>query len=177
VIVRRDGDVLLDDYKAWRGLDLMQTVGRVADTIKAFKPRMTFVDGAGVGAGVVDRLRQLGFKVYDVQSGSSPQNEGLYGNLRAEMWGKMREWLRLRASIPAKSDLADDLCAPLYNYDVRNRLLLEKKQDMKKRGLASPDIADALALTFAAPVNVDIPAKITPAWQDSREYSPFAELD
>jgi hypothetical protein len=69
------------------------------------------------------------------------------------MWAKMRQWLADRGAIPGDDrELAADLSGPQYGFDARNRLQLERKQDMKARGLASPDAADALALTFARPV-------------------------
>ena len=84
--------------------------------------------------------------------GSGP----LFANKRAEIWGRMKEWLKAGA-IPDDTALAQDLTGVEYGYDARNAIQLEKKDDMKKRGLASPDLGDALALTFAQPVH--------PLWQ------------
>ena len=75
----------------------------------------------------------------------------MYGNKRAEMWGKMKEWLR-SASIPKDRFLKTDLISPMMKPDSRGTIFLESKKDMKSRGLASPDAADALAVTFAFPV-------------------------
>lgn len=153
VALFRNGDVIESDWiKVWRGLDTMQTVGRVAELITLWAPDQVFVDGVGVGGGVVDRLRQLGYRVTDVNGGSTPMNDERYYNLRAEMWAKMKEWLAARGDIPNNMALANDLSAPSYSFDARNRLKLEKKEEMKSRGLPSPDLADALALTFARPV-------------------------
>lgn len=153
VVVFRNGDrVEPEDIAVWRGLDLMQTAARVAELIGQYNPRLTFVDGVGVGGGVVDRLRQLGFRVVDVNAGGLAMKEERFVNLRAEMWTKMRDWLKDRGCIPDRDDLADDLVAPTYEFDHRNRVKLERKEDMKSRGLPSPDIGDALALTFARPV-------------------------
>lgn len=74
-----------------------------------------------------------------------------YANKRAEMWGSLREWLKT-GGIPNSQDLQTDLAGPWYFFNPRNEIILERKEDMKKRGLASPDMADALALTFAYPV-------------------------
>lgn len=156
VVILRNGDLIEDDWiTIWRGADLMQTAGRVAEIITRDKPRQVFIDGVGVGGGVVDRLRQLGFPCVDVNAGGKATSDDRFTNSRAEMWSRMRDWLRDKGSIPSRDDIADDLTAPLYEFDHRNRLKLERKEDMKSRGLASPDIADALALTFARRVAVD----------------------
>jgi hypothetical protein len=152
VALVRNGDVVDDiDITVWRGLDTMQTVGRVIQIITDRKPDAIFVDGVGVGGGVVDRLRQLGYRCIDVNGGHTASDDYRYANHRAEMWAKMKEWLA-KGRIPAKDELANDLSAPTYSFDARNRLKIEKKEDMKARGLPSPDLADALALTFAQPV-------------------------
>lgn len=151
VIVRRNGDVF-EDVDIYRGLDTMQTVGRIIKVIEEYKPDATFVDVNGIGAGVVDRLKQLHFRVMEVNAGSAASDDGKYINLRAEMWGRMRAWLKDRAHIPPREDLATDLTGLTYKFDHRNRLQLESKADLKKRNLPSPDIADALALTFAQPI-------------------------
>lgn len=136
----------------WRGLDTMQTAAKVAEEAGKFSPDAIFVDGAGVGGGVVDRLKGLGFKCFDVNAGSRATDDRRYINRRAEMWGTMREWLRNRGGIPNMTELVDDLLSPLHKFDAANRIQLEKKEDMKARGLPSPDVGDALAMTFAAPV-------------------------
>lgn len=152
VIVRRQGD-RLDILARYRGLDTMQTAARVAEIMQAQKAHGVFIDGVGVGGGVVDRLRQLQHKVTDVNGGQRPSDPTKYRNLRAECWGKMRDWLN-HGCLPDDDELSGDLIGPEYGFDEMNRIQIEKKEDMKKRGLASPDTADALALTFAMPVNV-----------------------
>lgn len=147
----RNGDGI-EHIERKRGLDTMQTAAHAADLIQYYGPQTIFVDGVGVGGGVVDRLRQLRFKVVDVNAGGSPSKAERYANKRAEMWGVMKEWLKDRGCLPDDRELADDLVAPSYEFDHANRLKLEKKEDMKDRGLASPDSGDALALTFAFPV-------------------------
>lgn len=152
VIVYRHGDVL-EQVSTFKGLDTMQVVGRVVTAITEYRPEAVFVDVGGLGAGVVDRLRQLRFHVFDVNAGSKAQEDSKFLNLRAEMWWRMRTWLRERASLPKdQTGLVDDLTSLTYSYDARNRVKLERKEDLKARGLPSPDIADALALTFAFPV-------------------------
>jgi hypothetical protein len=135
----------------FRGLDTMQLAGFAAEQCDKRNPTAVFVDGNGVGGGVVDRLRALGYPVRDVQAGGKARNERDYHNKTAECWGLMRDWLTT-AAIDDGRELRDDLEARQYGFDDKNRLQLESKQDMKKRGVASPDDADALALTFAEPV-------------------------
>lgn len=171
VCLLRNGDVVDPlAIKTWRGLDTMQTVGRVAEMIVLHKPDAVFVDGVGVGGGVVDRLKQLGYRVTDVNGGNTAMDDARYMNHRAEMWAKMKEWLGARADIPADMALANDLTAPAYSFDARNRLKLEKKEDMKSRGLPSPDIGDALALTFARPVATADVGPVAVKWGNRQEH-------
>ncbi len=147
VILIRQGRKILE-IKKYR-VDTMTLVGFVVEALRQYRPDGVLVDGVGVGGGVVDRLHQLGHDVIDVNAGSRALDQKTYLNKRAEMWGKMREWLK-GGDIPADDqELETDLTAIEYGFDAKNRLQLEKKEDMKKRGLHSPDVADALALTCA----------------------------
>jgi hypothetical protein len=145
-----------------RGVDTMQLAARVADEAHRYQCDQIFVDGGGVGGGVVDRLRQLKVDVVEVQFGGKPLRHqpgqdaatSIYANRRAECWGYLKEWLA-GGSIPNDQELIGDLTGVEYGYrmiDGRDAIQLEKKDDMRRRGLASPDIGDALALTFALPV-------------------------
>jgi len=117
------------------------------------KVHTLFVDGTGIGGPITDRLKQMGHKnVVDVQFGAHAPDPKM-ANMRAYMWGRMREWLR-HGAIDSNPVLETDLTGPGYFHDKQDRLLLESKEQMKKRGLDSPDDADALALTFAAPVRI-----------------------
>lgn len=137
------------------GQDTMHLAGRVAYLIGERKPAATFIDQTGIGAGVIDRLRALGLPAIGVDFGSKPS--GLIGechpaNKRAEMYVRMRDWLNTGGAICPDAALMTQLAAVRYGYDNDNRLLLEKKDEMRKRIKSSPDEADALALTFAHPV-------------------------
>lgn len=138
-------------------LDTMQLAQIVADTQAKVRASAVFVDEGGIGAGVVDRLKMLGTPVFGVQFGAKPLGmvnlgEGVrVSNRRGEMWAIMREWLKTGA-IPDDQQLGDDLTGVEYAFNARDEIQLERKQDMKKRGLASPDDGDGLALTFAMPV-------------------------
>ena len=141
-------------WEVLRKLDTMQVAAKVAEAFARFEPDQLFVDEGGLGAGVVDRLRQLSIPVIGVNSASRADGrveDIKVANKRAEMWSKMRHWLR-GAMIPDNSIMDAHLTGIEYKFDSNNAILLEKKEDMKKRGLPSPDRADALALTFAYPV-------------------------
>jgi hypothetical protein len=114
---------------------------------------MLFIDGTGIGGPICDQLKRLGFedRIMEVQFGAeSPDPK--YANMRAFMWGKGRDWLRNRGAIDDAPVLETDLTGPGYFHDRQDRVVLESKEKMKARSLASPDDGDALMLTFAAPV-------------------------
>ncbi len=146
--------------------DTMEVAGRLAHILREERPAKMFIDVGGLGAGIVDRLMELGFgKVIEpVNFGAEATQDDRYFNKRAEMWGEMKDWLRARASIPKDDALHSDLTGPQYSYDSRSRVKLETKESMRKRGVASPDRADALALTFAAPVQST--EVVTEKWRD-----------
>ena len=173
ICFRRGRDAMTIPWRKYRGLDTMQLAARVAEVVAEFQPDAVFVDGGGVGGGVVDRLRQLAFNCVDVNFGAKA-DDARYLNKRAEMWGRMKEWL-VGGSIPKDRDLRDDLIGVEYGYTVTNQIQLEKKEDMKKRGLASSDCGDALAVTFAHPVAPkEMSAGPSQAAKARREYNPFA---
>lgn len=139
------------DILQWRGIDTMQLAGHCAHWIETVKPDALFLDTIGIGAGVYDRLRQLGFAdtVIGVNFARKARRQKTFKNTRIECWWKMKEWLENQGCIPEHNTvLYGDLTAPEYFYDRQNRRQLESKRDMVERGLASPDVGDALALTF-----------------------------
>lgn len=148
----------------YRGKSTMQTVDEITAIISQVKPAAVFIDDVGVGGGVVDRLKQLRYEeVIPVNAGHKPRDETHYFNKRAEMYGRLAEWLHQAGCIPADDqDLADDLVAVQYRMTGKTQIQLERKEDMKKRGEASPDSADALALTFAQEI---APPKLIPQWK------------
>lgn len=160
-------------YSEFRGIDTMETVGQLTLAVQAWKPDAVFIDVGGVGGGVVDRMRQLGFDVFAVDFGSK-SSLGRYHNKRAECWGLMAEWYE-RASTPRSNQLISEVTAPKYKFSQTNRIVLESKADMKARGLVSPDLADALALTFAAPVAPKGLEWVSPSRANmALEYDPLA---
>jgi hypothetical protein len=127
------------------------------------QPDATFVDAAGLGAGIYDMIRQTSHYViaangaHEVPETPSllnmPSEKDLYYNMRSCMWGRMKDWLGEWGCLPLEySGLARELQAPHWTYAGRNKILLESKEDMRVRGVASPDEADSLSLTFYANV-------------------------
>jgi len=188
VLVRRQGNMSWR-CRMWRETDLMTLADNVATEFVTHNPAALFIDQAGVGGGVVDRLRQLGIPVIAVDFGGSPL-DFRFADRRSEMWWKVAEWLKRGGVIPDDIQLRQELVSPNYIFSTTGKTTkfkLESKADMKKRGVSSPDIADALALTFAAPVvipegrNFEVPLE----WQPNRynhlkggtdaDWDPFAE--
>ena len=151
VILRRRGD-RVEDIRVLRQMDTMQLAGWVAAAIRECSPAQVYVDEIGVGAGVVDRLRELGHPVRGVNVAHKARQDGLYLNLRAEgYWTLRQRFMSGSISIPADNQLVGELAALRYGYDSQGRLRMESKDEMRKRGLPSPDKADALMLAFLAP--------------------------
>ena len=147
VIVIRQGRDLVEVAR-YKTDDLMETVGNIIDVIERYKPEMVCIDEGGLGAGVVDRLKEQGYKVRGVNAGWKPKNPKAHLNLRAQMWCDMREWLKT-ASVKHDKRLMTDLTGIEQKFTSTGAIQLESKKDMKARGLASPDSADAIAHTFA----------------------------
>jgi hypothetical protein len=161
-------------------LDTMELAGWAKQVIDTERPDRMFIDIGGLGAGVYDRLNEMGYCdkslkgdiVRPINFGSAPfepaprdeRGQEIGGgplNRRAEMWMKSKEWLEDLAgvSVPDSDSLQADACGPAYKYDSNTRLQLEKKEDMRRRGVRSPDEWDAVALTFAEPVAPAVKAK------------------
>lgn len=152
-IVVRKGQKILALLR-YKGIDTMTFASLIANAIDSYNPDAVFVDQTGVGGGVVDRLVQLNYRVIGVDFGSKALDDDTYFNKRVEMWGDMREWIRNSGSLPDDKELKTDLSSPTFTFKGDNaQILLESKRDMRRRGLESPDAADALALTFAFAVS------------------------
>lgn len=168
VILRRRGRKVYD-IEPLRNHNTMELAGRLKTVIERERPAKVFIDCIGIGAGVTDRLKEMGFDcVTGVNVARSANDKQRFGNLRAELWSEMRDWLsgELPVSIPDRDDLHADLCNLGYKHKSNGQLLIESKDDLKKRGLPSPDLADALCLTFAlgqhGGVSSYIPRKMPP---------------
>lgn len=181
VIAIRQG-LRVHNLKKFKKIDTMELASQVAHDIEALQPDAVFIDGGAMGPGVIDRLRQLKYKnVHEVHFGGKALNNGdeKYYNKRAEMWGLMRKWLHAGGCIPDDAELIEDLAGPEYGHDGKEQIQLEQKSDMKKRDLASPDCADALAVTFAFPVYRDQKDKrpLAPREVQKRKYQPIGHMN
>jgi phage terminase large subunit len=159
-LAKKKGNVITE-VKKWKGLDLMQLVGAIKHEYESEdpmdRPTSIYIDSIGLGSGVVDRLRELGLPAIGINVSESPAMKNSYVNLRAELWGKMKNWLEQRGcAIPKDDDLLAELTAPRYSFNSSGRLRVESKDEMKKRGLSSPDLADACILTLAGDAAVGI---------------------
>lgn len=149
VLLKRQGNVVIE-YRAWSGADLMQTVGRVMNEAATDKPAEIMVDSIGLGAGVADRLREQGLNVRDVNVAEVSALNPTAAKLRDELWLTVKDWLGKRTCrLPKSDELRGELVGPTYTFLSNGKIKVEAKSDMKRRGLRSPDIADALCLTFA----------------------------
>jgi hypothetical protein len=183
--IRCGRDARSREWKRWHQVDTMTLAGNVAMEARRLSPDAIFVDVGGLGAGVVDRLRQLGFmNVFEVNFGGKGREVDLATNLRvktankrAEIWCSMKAWLT-GGAIPDEQCIEDDLVGPEYGYAADQvSIQLERKKDMKRRGLASPDDADALACTFAEPVMPrQMPGYLERALRNQGEPDLYAEL-
>ncbi len=155
-----------------RGLDTTALADAVVQMYRKYKPDALYIDGTGVGGGVVDQVRACNIECHDINF-SSKSTDPMYANKRTEIWGKMAEWIKRRGAVnPSLRDLKIDLPAPLYKKDERGMMALEKKTEIKKRIGRSPDLGDALALTFSGLVpEFDVPETI----KVSRRYHQVAQ--
>ena len=149
IAVRQGRDII--SIQRHRGDDTMTVVGHVIEAIEEYKPTLVVIDEGGLGYGILDRLTEQRYKVRGVNFGWKAKNPVMWGNKRAEIWGAMRDWLKT-AAISSDRHLKADLVGPMKKPNSSGTIFLEGKKEMKSRGLASPDAADALAVTFAFPV-------------------------
>jgi hypothetical protein len=190
--IRQGRDARSRPWRQWNGATSMEIAGGLVEAASQFHPDAIFIDAGGPNAGgVIDRTRQLmgddADCVFEINFGSSTKGMEAnwqgdvrvkVANKRAQMWTNMRAWLE-RGIVPDEQQLADDLIGPEYSYNADNAILLEKKEHMRARGLASPDHGDALALTFAEEVmSRRLPEYLNPEnYGRKSEYDRYAELD
>jgi hypothetical protein len=166
VIIARRGRDASSLYQRHHGRGPMEVVGIVARIADRTQPDAINVDCTGIGSGIADRLKELGYPVNRVHFGERAVRDDLYPRRADEMWGEMKAWLLdSPCKLPDDDQLQSDLTMRQYRYDSSRRTLLETKEAMKLRGLSSPDGGDALALTFAEPVRVKKRAASVPAHQ------------
>lgn len=160
-LCKRKGNVVLE-IRHWGGLDLMQTVGAVMNEAKKDAPDEICVDTIGLGSGVADRLREMGMNVRDVNVAESSAMNPNAHRLRDELWLSVKDWLATKSvKLPKDEVLRQELVAPRYTFTSTGKIVVESKDGMKKRGMRSPDLADALCLTFAGQA-AGVGGRVTP---------------
>lgn len=141
------------DLESLRNYNTMELVGKLKTIIDRERPFKVFIDCIGIGAGVVDRLQEMGYTcVEGVNVARTANDKERFGNLRAELWAEMRDWLmgELPVQIPDSDELHSDLCSLGFKHKSNGQLMIESKADLRSRGMPSCDLADALMLTFAS---------------------------
>jgi hypothetical protein len=142
----------LQALHSWKKLSLMELAGRVLDLLNSSDepPEEILVDSIGLGAGVLDRLRELDISARGVNVSESPAMADRYANLRAELWDATKSWFSEEVQIPNDDSLIADLTAPRYSFNSSGKMIVESKAETKKRLGRSTDFADSLVLTFAS---------------------------
>jgi hypothetical protein len=154
-LAKRRGNKLLERVKELKKRDLMEVTGWLKREYESAdeedRPSEILIDSIGLGAGVLDRALELNLPVRGVNVGEAPSSDsGHYLRLRDELWWKMRQWFEGRdVCIPEDPRLIGELTSVRYKLESTGKLRVEPKDDMKKRGMRSPDFAEALMLTFA----------------------------
>ena len=153
-LAKRQCNRLLEPIKFKRGYDLMQTCGWVKnewdETAYDERPGEILVDVIGIGAGVVDRLRELGLPVRGINVGEAASANDRYMRFRDELWFKGREWFDAKdCMLPDDQALIAELTGPKYTFTSSGKILVESKDELKKRGVVSPDLAVSFCLTLA----------------------------
>lgn len=178
---RRGRDAFSLPVEVYFGMDTMEFASRVASAALLHNAQVVFVDGGGVGGGVVDRLRMLNVPVIDVQFGARSDlyaNGVRYANKRAEIWGSLREWLKTGKIVERvkgiDNSLPDEFSSVGYGMNKNEQIQLESKIDLRNRGIKSANVADALACTFALPIHYNN------SWREEKElekvpdYNPYS---
>jgi hypothetical protein len=175
-LCRRKGTKLLQPIQEWQGKDNVQVAGLIKAEFEAChpdeRPVEILVDVIGLGAGVVDILYHQGLPVTGINVGEAPSANDKYMRLRDELWFKAREWFHKRDVIFNDDATIAELAGPTYDYHMNGRIVVESKKDMKKRGVKSPNRADAFILTLAA--GLDRQVKPPKRWSGTKRRSAWA---
>lgn len=174
VMLPRRGRKVLEKVEIIRGERTTDFSRRIAEEIRFYREdqgltAQVIIEELGMGVGVVETLEDMGFadQVWGINTGESASEFGkeLYTNLRCEMWARCKEWLEGQVELPNIPELMDDLLVMKRRPSANGKLRLETKDEMRRRGVKSPDVGDALALTFAIPF--DLLAEKRDGWEDA----------
>ena len=150
VILRRRG-MTVEEVQSLRGLDTMKLTGLIINSVDRWQPDEVVVDEVGIGAGVVDRLREQGYGVQGVNVGSSARDGEHFANQRAEGYWTLRSlFIDGILKLPPDNELVGQLAGLRYTFNSLGRVVIESKEEMRRRSVPSPDKADALMLAFCA---------------------------
>jgi hypothetical protein len=155
-IVVRQGPKMIE-IQTFKGLNTMEVASKVAQFQAIHATSQIHIDAIGIGAGTFDRCKDLRLPAIEVNVSTRSTEPNKYCNLRSQIWGKMKEWLENGADLPImardkETNLSSELTSMEYFYNNKLQLQLMSKKDLKRAGHASPDIADAISLTFASSV-------------------------
>lgn len=172
VMVPRRGRKVLPKVEIIRGERTTDFARRIAEEIVFYREdegltAQVIIEELGMGVGVVETLQDMGHvdNVWGINTGTSANEPELYTNLRCEMWALCKEWLEGQVELPNVPELTDDLAIIKRKPSATGKLRLETKEEMRRRGVKSPDVGDALALTFA--IQFDLLAERTDAYRDA----------
>jgi len=185
IFPRRGRDARSLPRQRYQGISTVDLAQKISEANRELRADGILIDGGGVGGGVVDQVRHLQLHCFDVQFGGKPmrfsehntQGE-VYANKRAEMYGSLRAWLRSGA-LPNDLDIRKQLLSITYTFNPKDEIILTSKEVMMREGKESPDDVDALACTFAYPLEPKVvrfggyPIEVP---QDRGEYHPYAML-
>ena len=151
---KRQGQGVLERVKTWSGKDLMELAGIILTEYEAtpysMRPQSIFIDSIGIGGGLADRLAELDLPAISIAVSESPSLKDRFMRLRDELFWKAREWFEARdCKIPNDETLISEVTAVRYKYQSSGKLKIEGKDEMRRRGMRSPDACDAFVLTFA----------------------------
>lgn len=153
-LAKRQGRVLIEPIKSWQNKDLMEMAGIVLAEYDAcpyqLRPKAIYIDAIGIGAGLADRLRELDLPAVAISVSETASLKDRFNRLRDELFWNCREWFEQRdCKLPNDPTLISELTGIRYKYLSNGKLKIESKDEMKRRGQRSPDIADAFVLSFA----------------------------
>ena len=176
VLTRRQG-LWTAEQQRWHGLNTMELAARMAAEIRQWKPALVIIDGGAMGPGVIDRLRQLGFRnIVEINFEQRAMNPERYANARAEMYFLAKEYLQAGGAIPDDSELKTELTVTEYSFTATGKIKLMPKDKIKEMTGSSPDGADSFAMTFAVPVDTAVLYQEQQMNNQTQEYDPYADL-
>ena len=169
VLAVRHGDAIIALHD-WAQVSTMETTGKIITYVREYEPTLILIDEVGVGGGVLDRLQEQGYPVIGFHSGRPASAKTLFANRRAEAWWRLREGLEKgQVALPYHDILIGDLTTPKYVLTSNGKILIESKEDMRRRGEQSPDFGDAVVMAFASDFDLYLDEPV--AFEVTRDYN------